>query len=468
MSPLHQLSAHELSSAYATGALSPVEVARAVLERIDACEPQLNAMYRIHREAALEQAHQSLLRWRERIPLSPIDGVPVTLKENLHTRGDPAPIGTSAGDRTPKGHDSPVPSRLREAGAVLIGKTTMPDLGMLSSGRSSFHGTTRNPWRLDLNPAGSSSGAGAAAAAAYGPLHVGTDIGGSVRLPANHCGIFGLKPSFGRVPIDPPYLGRVAGPMTRSVRDSAMLMSVIAGADRRDWMSLPHQPTDYAAQLEGLAARGLRIGLITDMKAGLPVDPQVSAALASAARALEAAGAIVEPLASFLTPQMLDGVCGFFEARSNLDISAMSAAQRESVLPFILEWSTWRADGFSGRDVMTAYMQIMAMREAAVRAVAQFDFVLSPTAPVLAYPAEHHSPNNDPRNALAHIAFTVAYNMSEHPAASINWRASSEGLPIGVQIIGQRFDDLGVLRLARLLETLRPAQLAWPEPVRLA
>jgi Asp-tRNA(Asn)/Glu-tRNA(Gln) amidotransferase A subunit family amidase len=468
MSPLHQLSAHELSSAYATGALSPVEVAQAVLERIDACEPQLNAMYRIHREAALEQAQQSLARWRERIPLSPIDGVPVTLKENLHTRGDPAPIGTSAGDRTPKGHDSPVPSRLREAGAVLIGKTTMPDLGMLSSGRSSFHGTTRNPWRLDLNPAGSSSGAGAAAAAAYGPLHVGTDIGGSVRLPANHCGIFGLKPSFGRVPIDPPYLGRVAGPMTRSVRDSAMLMSVIAGADRRDWMSLPHQPTDYAAQLEGLAARGLRIGLITDMKAGLPVDPEVSAALASAARALEAASAIVEPLASFLTPQMLDGVCGFFEARSNLDISAMSAAQRESVLPFILEWSTWRADGFSGRDVMTAYMQIMAMREAAVRAVAQFDFVLSPTAPVLAYPAEHHSPNNDPRNALAHIAFTVAYNMSEHPAASINWRASSEGLPIGVQIIGQRFDDLGVLRLARLLETLRPAQLAWPEPVRLA
>jgi Asp-tRNA(Asn)/Glu-tRNA(Gln) amidotransferase A subunit family amidase len=468
MSPLHQLSAHELSSAYATGALSPVEVARAVLERIDACEPQLNAMYLIHREAALEQAQQSLARWREGIPLSPIDGVPVTLKENLPTRGDPAPIGTSAGDRTPKGHDSPVPSRLREAGAVLIGKTTMPDLGMLSSGRSSFHGTTRNPWRLDLNPAGSSSGAGAAAAAAYGPLHVGTDIGGSVRLPANHCGIFGLKPSFGRVPIDPPYLGRVAGPMTRSVRDSAMLMSVIAGADRRDWMSLPHQPIDYSAQLEGLAARGLRIGLITDMKAGLPVDPQVSAALASAARALEAAGAIVEPLMSFLTPQMLDGVCGFFEARSNLDIAAMSAAQREAVLPFILEWSTWRADGFSGRDVMTAYMQIMAMREAAVRAVAQFDFVLSPTAPVLAYPAEHHSPNNDPRNALAHIAFTVAYNMSEHPAASINWRASTEGLPIGVQIIGQRFDDLGVLRLARLLETLRPAQLAWPEPVRLA
>ena len=468
MTQLHQLSAHELSAAYASGALSPVEVAQAVLERIDACEPQLNAMYRIHRDAALAQAHQSLARWRDRSPLSPIDGVPVTLKENLHTRGDPAPIGTAAGDRTPKDHDSPVPSRLRDAGAVLIGKTTMPDLGMLSSGRSSFHGTTRNPWRLDLNPAGSSSGAGAAAAAAYGPLHVGTDIGGSVRLPANHCGLFGLKPSFGRVPIDPPYLGRVAGPMTRSVRDSAMLMSVIAGADRRDWMSLPHQPIDYAAQLEGLAAKGLRIGLITDMQAGLPVDPQVSAALASAAGALEAAGAVVEPLASFLTPQMLDGVCGFFEARSNLDLAAMSTEQRASVLPFILEWSTWRADRFSGRDVMAAYVQIMAMREAAVRAVAAFDFVLSPTAPVLAYPAEHHSPNNDPHNALAHIAFTVAYNMSEQPAASINWRASSEGLPIGVQIIGQRFDDLGVLRLGRLLETLRPVQPAWPDPLRAA
>jgi len=212
----------------------------------------------------------------------------------------------------------------------------------------------------------------------------------------------------------------------------------------------------------------LRIGLITDMKAGLPVDPQVSATLVSAARALEAAGAIVEPLDSFLNPQMLDGVCRFFEARSNLDVAAMNTEQRASVLPFILEWSTWRADGFTGRDVMAAYMQIMAMREAAVCAVSDFDFVLSPTAPVLAYPAEHHSPNNDPRNALAHIAFTVAYNMSEHPAASINWQASVEGLPIGVQIIGQRFNDLAVLRFARLLETLRPAQRAWPDPVSTA
>ncbi|MEI6548603.1 MAG: amidase family protein, partial [Burkholderiales bacterium] len=182
MSQLDQLPAHELSAGFATGALSPVEVTEAVLKRIDACEPHLNAMYRIHHEAALAQAHQSLGRWRDGAPLSALDGVPVTLKENLYTSGDPAPIGTSGGDRTPKAHDSPVPTRLREAGAVLIGKTTMPDLGMLSSGRSSFHGTTRNPWRLDLNPAGSSSGAGAAAAAGYGPLHVGTDIGGSVRL----------------------------------------------------------------------------------------------------------------------------------------------------------------------------------------------------------------------------------------------------------------------------------------------
>jgi len=464
MSQLDQLSAHDLSVGFATGEMSPVEVAEAVLKRIDACEPQLNAMYRIHREAAIAQAHQSLGRWRDRAPLSPIDGVPVTLKENLYTRGDPAPIGTSAGDRTPKGHDSPVPSRLREAGAVLIGKTTMPDLGMLSSGRSSFHGTTRNPWRLDLNPAGSSSGAGAAAAAGYGPLHVGTDIGGSVRLPANHCGIFGLKPSFGRVPIDPPYLGRVAGPMTRSVRDSAMLMSVIAGADRRDWMGLPHQPIDYAAQLEGLSARGLRIGLITDMKAGLPVDPQVSAGLASAARALEAAGAIGEPLASFLTPQMLDGVCAFLEARSNLDVSAMPADQRERVLPYIVQWATWRADGFSGRDVMAAYAQLMAMREAAVRAVGRFDFLLSPTAPIVSYGATQHSPTDDPRRALEHIAFTVAYNMSEQPAASLNWSYHTDGMPIGVQIVGQRFDDLGVMRLCRALEQLRPVQREWPRP----
>jgi aspartyl-tRNA(Asn)/glutamyl-tRNA(Gln) amidotransferase subunit A len=464
MADLHELSAAELSAGFAAGKLSPVDAAQAALARIDAWEPSINAMYLVHRTAALASARQSEARWRAGKPLSPIDGVPVTIKENIYTRGDPAPIGTAATPLTPKTEDAPPAARVREAGCTILGKSTMPDFGMLSSGLSSIHGLTRNPWRLDRNTSGSSSGAAAAAVAGYGPLHIGTDIGGSVRLPATHGGIFALKPSLGRIPVDPPFMGRVAGPMTRSVRDSALLLSVLSGPDVRDFMSLPYQPVDYAARLEGLEAKGLRIGFLPDMKVGLPVDPQVRAAAEAAARALQDAGAVVEPIAPFLTADMFEGMLVFFEARSYNDVAAMPEATRAKILPFIVEWCTYRAAGFSGRDVMAGYAQVMLMRAAAVKAVAQFDFVLSPTSPIPPYEAEAACPGNDPHNALPHIAFTIAYNMSEQPAASVNWGYAGDGLPIGVQIAGQRFDDLGVLRVSRLLEKLRPAQREWPEP----
>ncbi|MFT3801364.1 MAG: amidase [Burkholderiaceae bacterium] len=461
---LHSLSAAELSDAYRSGRLSPVEVTRAVLARIEDVEPKINAMYVVHAEAALRAAAESEARWREGRPASAIDGVPITIKENIHTAGDPSPIGTRAAPASPQPIDAPPSARVREAGAVIVGKTTMPDFGMLSSGVSSLHGITRNPWRLDRNTSGSSSGAGAAAAAGYGPLHIGTDIGGSVRLPATHNGIFGLKPSQGRVPYDPPFMGRVAGPMTRTVRDAAMLMTVLSRPDDRDYRCLPPQSIDHASELDGLPIAGLRIGVLTEMGCGLPPQPEVRDAVAAAAAALADAGARVEPLDSFLTPRMFDGVQRFFEARLCADIAAMPAAMREQVLPFIVEWATWRAASFSGSDVIGAYLQIQSMREAAVRAVGAFDFVISPTSPLLPYDAEAACPGDDPHRALEHIAFTVPYNMSEQPAASINWCASSDGLPIGVQLIGKRFDDVGVLRLARAMEGLRPAQRPWPSP----
>lgn len=464
MSEIHESSGAELSKAYASGELSPVEAVRAQLARIERWEPKINAMYLVHREAALAAAAQSEARWRAGSPLSAVDGVPVTIKENIHTRGDPAPLGTRATDCAPRAHDAPPAARMREAGCVILGKTTMPDFGMLSSGRSSMHGTTRNPWRLDRNPAGSSSGAGAAGAAGYAPFHIGTDIGGSIRLPAALCGLFGLKPSLGRVPIDPPYMGRAAGPMTRSVTDAALMLNLLAQPDARDYMSLPHEPMDYAANLDGLSPRGLRIGMLTDMRAGLAPEPEAVAAVESAARALEAAGAAVEPIASFLTPAMLDGICAFFEARSWNDIAAMTPEARAKILPFIVQWCTHRAQSFSGADVMSAYAQVMAMREATVRAAAGFDFLLMPVTPVVSWGAEQHSPSDDPRDALSHIAFTVAFNMSEQPAASVPWCHSAEGLPVGVQVVGQRFDDLGVLRLSRALELLRAPLRPWPQP----
>jgi aspartyl-tRNA(Asn)/glutamyl-tRNA(Gln) amidotransferase subunit A len=455
-------SAEALSAAYGRGETSPLEITRECLARIEAWEPKLKAMYRLDRDGALEQARSAETRWRAGTPLSPLDGVPITIKENIHTRGDPAPIGTRANeDLPPASDDAPAAARVREAGCVILGKTTMPDYGMLSSGLSSIHGVTRNPWRLARNPSGSSSGAGAAAAAGYAPLHLGTDIGGSVRLPATHCGIFALKPSLGRVPVYPPYMGRVVGPMTRTVGDAVLLMNVIATPDARDFMSLPPRHGDFA--LEEVSGKP-RIGLLPDMGVGLAVDAEVRAAAEAAAAALVNAGCEVESIRSFLTEEMFDGMCRFFEVRLYNDLMQLPAARRAKVLPFVAEWCSWRAGGFSGRDVMQAYGLVMAMREAAVATTEPYDFLLSPTSPILAYEAELPAPGNDPHDALPHIAFTVPWNMSEQPAASVNWSWSADGLPIGIQIVGKRFDDAGVLRLARLVEKIRPRQRDWPRP----
>jgi aspartyl-tRNA(Asn)/glutamyl-tRNA(Gln) amidotransferase subunit A len=456
---LHERSAAELAAAFRRGELSPMDATRAALARIAELEPKLNAMYRVDREGAIEQARAAESRLESGTPLSPLDGIPLTIKENIHTRGVPAPIGTRANDDAPpQPEDAPAAARLREAGCVLLGKTTMPDYGMLSSGLSSLHGITRNPWRLDRNPSGSSSGAGAACAAGYAPLHLGTDIGGSVRLPATHCGIFALKPSLGRVPVYPPYMGRVAGPMTRTVEDAALMMNVLARPDARDFMSLPAQAHDYAKGLDELDPGRVKVGLLPDMGVGLSIDREVRAAAEAAATALAAAGCNVESIRSFLTEEMLDGVCRFFEARSYNDYMLLPAPKRQKVLPFIVEWCSWRGAKLTGRDVMQAYNNVMAMREAAVSASRQYDFILSPTSPILPYEAELPAPGNDSHNALPHIAFTVPFNMSEQPAAAINWGYSADGLPIGVQIVGQRFDDAGVMRMARLIERLRPPQ----------
>ncbi len=261
--PLHDLPATEMVAAFRARTLSPVDVAQAVLARVERWEPQLCALFLLRPERMLQAARDSQVRWQRGEPLGPIDGVPVTLKDNIVTQGDPTPLGTRAVPLTPAAADAPPAARVRESGGVVLAKTTMPDYGMLSSGLSSYHALARNPWDLSKTPGGSSAGAGAAAAAGYGPLHVGTDIGGSLRLPAGWCGIFTLKPSLGRVPIDPPYTGRAAGPMTRTVADAALFMQVLSRPDARDSMSLPWQDiawSDFDAGVEKL--KGLRIGLL--------------------------------------------------------------------------------------------------------------------------------------------------------------------------------------------------------------
>ena len=456
------MSAAALLNAYRSRALSPVEAMQDVLARIAAFEPHIHATYLLAPERALREARASEERWRRGEPVGPLDGVPATVKDNIATKGEPMPLGTAASALTPAPVDAPPAARLREAGAILFAKTTMPDYGMLSSGLSSFHKLTRNPWDLTRNPGGSSAGAAAAAAACYGPLHLGTDIGGSVRLPAGWCGLVGLKPSAGRVPIDPPYIGRVAGPLTRSVADAALMMATLVQPDARDFTSLPPQSLDWRIEPAKLA--GLRIGFLLEVGCGYPTSGPTRAAVEHAAREFAAAGAIVEPLAPFLTQEMLDGLDRFWRMRAFIDFRATPPERRQKILPFIRAWGE-SAAGFDGETVFHGFSQMLAMRQAAVAATLPYDFVISPTAPIIAFAAELASPSEDPLDPFPHIGFTVAFNMSEQPAASINCGYSDEGLPIGLQIIGRRFDDLGVLAVAAAFEAMRAsAARPWPEP----
>lgn len=458
LNSLADLAAAELLESYRTGRLSPVEVVRAVIARIEAREPKLHALYLFRPEAALAAAAVSEARWA-RGEARALEGVPLTLKENVATVGDPMPLGTAAREPPLSLRDAPAAARLAEAGSVLLAKTVMPDFGMLSSGLSSFHPLARNPWDLSKTPGGSSSGAGAAAAAGYGPLHVGTDIGGSIRLPGTWCGIVALKPSFGRVPVDPPYWGRVAGPMTRTVRDAALMMREMAGPDARDGMSLPLAALDFAGP--GIGLKGLRIGYLPQAGCGLPVDPEVAAAVEHAARLFEREGAVVETIAPFLTREMLDGLDRFWRARSCADLDALGPDAWRRVLPYIAEWVE-PARRYDGATVYHGVSQIHAIRDATLRATGVFDFILSPVAPCTAFPAGMASPLDDPQRPFEHICFTMPFNFSEQPAISVPAATSRAGLPIGLQVVGRRFDDPGVLALAAAFERLRDPLPPWP------
>src|ERR1700731_1588524 len=459
VSSLHDLSAVDLIAGFRAKQFSPSEVLEDVLSHIAVWEPHIKALYAFDPDGARGGEKASSERWQKGEPTGPLDGVPVTIKDNIATKGVPVPLGAASVKLVPAAADAPPAARLREAGAVIFSKTTMPDYGMLSSGLSSFHPLTRNPWDLSKNPGGSSSGAGAAAAAGYGPLHLGTDIGGSVRLPACWCGLVALKPSLGRIPIDPPYVGRVAGPMTRNVDDAALMMSVLSKPDRRDGMSLPSN--DIHWKTHDKPVRKLRIGLMLDPGVGQKLEQEVRDVAVKAARAFEAAGAVVTEVAGILTREMLDGLDNFWRARMWDDLSKLTASERAKALPYILQWAEAGAR-LSGLDVIRGFNATMAIRAAAATLFAEIDYVISPVSPVVNFAAEFASPINDPDRPFEHIGYTVPWNMAENPAISINGGYDKSGFPIGVQIVGRRFDDIGVLGMAKAFESLRGAQRPWP------
>ena len=458
---LHDLSATDLIAGYRARQFSPSEVLEDVLTHVAVWEPHIKALYLCDPEGARATARASTERWNKGEPMGTLDGVPVTIKDNIATRDQPMPLGAASMPLAPAPKDAPPAARLREAGAIIFSKTTMPDYGMLSSGLSSFHPLTRNPWDVSKNPGGSSSGAGAAGAAGYGPLHLGTDIGGSVRLPACWNGLVALKPSLGRVPVDPPYVGRVAGPLTRTVDDAALMMSVLSRPDRRDGMSLPAHDINWKALDK--SPRKLRIGLMLDAGTGQALEKEVRDVAVKAAKAFESAGAVLTEVDGILTREMLDGLDDFWRARMWSDLSLLPPEQRAKALPYILNWAETGAK-LSGVDVVRGFNATMAIRAAAAKLFCELDYVISPVSPVVNFPAEFAAPLNDPAKPFEHIAYTVPWNMSENPAASLNGGYDKNGFPIGVQIVGRRFDDLGVLGMAKAFEGLRGPQKPWPSP----
>lgn len=445
-------SARELARQYRAGTLSPVDVTRAVLRHIADVNPRINAIYFIDADGALAAARASEARWRRGTPKGMLDGVPVTLKDSIRVAGMPTPNGTGAlagGPCEPR--DSPVTARLREDGAIILGKTTMPDLGMIASGISSLHGVTRNPWNLARNPGGSSSGAGAAVAAGFGPLAVGSDIGGSVRIPAAFCGIVGLKPSYGRVPIADPWPMLVAGPMARTVTDVALLLGVISRPDSSDYTSLPWDDRDYLADIDA-GLQGLRIGLLTDMGFGLPLQGEVRKRVEAAAALMAGLGANVEPMPPMFDTDPEPDFDRLVQAYGHADYCQLPPVRQALVLPEIAAWCENGAR-LSAADFTRAGIRVGHARRRVLAACSAYDFVISPTMAVEPYAAELPWPEG----GTQHNSFCFPFNLSEQPALSLCCGFTESGLPVGLQIVGKRFDDAGVLKVGRAYEAARPA-----------
>lgn len=444
MQEIHDLSAGELLSQFRSLSLSPLEVVADILRRIDAVNPGINAIASLDTERALNAARQSEARWMRGAPLGPLDGVPVTLKDCFPAVGMMTFHGSLAAnvDGQPDCFDAPVSARLKEAGAILLAKTTMPDFGLIPTGLSSRYGITRNPWNPTRNPGGSSSGAAAAIAAGFGPLAVGTDGGGSIRIPSAFCGVFGLKPSYGRVPLHDPGPCVVAGPITRSVADAALLMNVITRPDAHDFHALPYDGRDY---LQGLdeGVRGARVGILEDIGFGLAATEPVRAALRRAAHVFKELGARVEPITQLFTQSPEPDFDRVLHIGTYLLFSGMSPAQQNAMLPVLSNWC--RQENAESKQLLMQSLETFApIRRATLAPFARCEFVIAPVMATLPFAAEEPwTPGG-----TAHNPFCFPFNMSEQPAASIHGGFSADGLPIGLQVIGRRFDDHGVLRAA--------------------
>ena len=448
------LTATALLEGYRTRTLSPVEVTQAVLERIASLNPKLNA-FNLVSDQALDEARASEARWHAGQPKGLLDGVPVSIKDIILTKGWPTLRGSKTVDpKGPWGDDAPATARLREHGAVLLGKTTTPEFGWKGVTDSPLTGITRNPWNPAKTPGGSSGGAAAAVAAGMGPLAVGTDGGGSIRIPCSFTGLFGIKPSFGRVPAWPlsPF-GTVAhvGPITRDVTDAALMLTVLALPDARDWHALPYEPRDYRAGLEA-GIRDLRIAYSANLGYA-KVDPEVAQIVRKAAQVFTELGARLE-----------EKDPGFEDAGPVFQTHWFSGAaalvrglkDRKSVDPGLLQVAA-QGEGITAAQLLDAQMKRGALGTHMNLFHRDFDLLVTPTLCVPAFDVGQESPQKG--RWTDWTPFTYPFNLTGQPAASIPCGFTKAGLPVGLHIVGPRYADALVLRAARAFESLRPIPL---------
>jgi aspartyl-tRNA(Asn)/glutamyl-tRNA(Gln) amidotransferase subunit A len=449
--------ATDLAAAIRSKQVSPVEVINAVLARIEQLNPRLNAFCLVTAEAArqaAQAAEQAVMRGE---PLGPLHGVPVSIKDLVLTKGVRTMRGSKLYEHDVPTEDAPVVERLKAAGAIILGKTTTPEFGFKGVTDSPVTGITRNPWHPERTPGGSSGGAGVAVATGMGPLAVGTDGGGSIRIPSSFCGIYGLKPHLGRVPVYPAStVGDIShvGPMTRTVRDAALMLNAIAGADDRDRLSLPTSHPDYVQAVEG-DIRGLRMAWSADLGFAV-VDPQVRQITAAAVSAFSELGCHVEEV----TPGF-DNPGQLFQYFFYVNISTMLQdypGYERHIDPQLLA-NLAEVKDVSGQDYARVILRRSAIFDKIQRLFAAYDVLLCPTVAVPPFEVGIEGPTQIAGRAVDRrtwIAMTPLFNLTGQPAATVPCGFTDEGLPIGLQIVGRRFDEVTVLRASAAFEAQRP------------
>ncbi|MFP3992198.1 amidase [Streptomyces sp. E11-3] len=468
MTELATLTAVQLIDGYRKGEFSPVDAVRAALARIEETEPVVNAFVRVDEEQALEQAEAAARRWRRGEPQGLVDGVPVTVKDILLQRGGPTRRGSLA-TRTegPWDEDAPSVARLREHGAVFLGKTTTPEFGWKGVTDSPLSGITRNPYDPERTAGGSSGGAAAAVALGAGPVALGTDGGGSVRIPGSFCGIFALKPTYGRVPLYPASaFGTLAhvGPMTRDAADAALVMDVISGPDPRDWSGLGPAAGSFGEDLTG-GVRGLRVAYSPTLGGQVAVQPAVAAAVRGAVQRLADLGAYVEeadpdfsePLEAFHTL--------WFSGAARV-VEHFSDEQRALLDPGLREICA-RGARYTALDYLAAVDVRMDLGRRMGRFHSTYDLLVTPTLPITAFEAGVEVPKDSGhRRWTGWTPFSYPFNMTQQPAATVPCGVDGDGLPIGVQLVAARHADALVLRAAHALYESGAADIPRPELAR--